>query len=1277
MALGTISALVAIAAIPSQAATYNYSITTLAGSAGQAGTADGSGSNAQFNQPLGIALAPDGSYYISDFGNSTIRRMTANGDVTTVFGVAGNPGTNDSKGTDAQFNGPAGMVFDTTGDVLWISDFSNNVIRQVVFSLKSNTLVGLVGTYTGSPGVAGYQDGLLSVAQFNGPLGMVKDSSQNLYVADRNNHVIRMIGTNGQVSTIAGVAGVIGSTDGGLGDNLFNLPSALAFDASGNLYVADSGNFTIRKIATNGLVTTVAGTAGVSGGADGLGTNATFGVINGIALDSLGYIYVTDSSNTVRRISTAKQVVTLAGLAGVSGSADGAGKNALFNNPVGIYVASSGNGYVVDQGNNTVRKAALYELPTIVSQPQSQTVTSGVSVVFTVKATGDKPLIYQWIKDGVAISSANSSSYTLSNVQVSNAANYTVIVANAGGSVTSSVATLFVNASAPQINSSSSFTGKQGTAMSFKLSITGTKPYVVSAKGLPDGLLFDSTNFIISGIPTSSGYFNTYILASNIVGVSTQWLACTIISSIPKITSPTTLACTENTTPSYQITGSDSPTKFWTAGLPAGLTVDPSTGLFYGLANYCGKWTCTLYAQNKWGIGSTNLTLNVSESSVTSMSFDGSVATAYAAPYSMDFKFKLLDNNGNALIRPVGDFTIKAYEGTISSIVQVSNSVVGVSLTTNSGRSFQGGLVLDYSYGMEFGVNDSNKDGYSDAFDSMQTIAKDFVGVMPDNTPFSVVEFHTDEFDPANIFGSGVVSNRWVLNAAIDGILTNFVKQHYGGSRLFDAITNALIQFPDDSSSPQRIMVVISDGNDTSSYLIGDAAISTIKSLASSANVVIYTVGLGSSINVSVLTSIAQAAGGQYFPYSSRAALINQLAIFPKNVGGAYELRWTTQSRSSDAVIEPSFTLSLSSGATVSFNASAQPKLISQSVVTYSPDPPADVTSGTTNYFWQFSPHLVEYTNVSYSTTNSGSTNTIKVLDPSPSVPYFFVKDYIGDANAGFLTLASDPNVQPIVVVLNSLFAPRNARQVSLLVRPNAPCTVELMSTNTGEILQGWTLSQTSDSVGDLFLVASSSNTNDIATSIPAGAVGPIMKFVFSDLTNASLAFGYFGVDNSVYTNNPPIGQSFTLTNISGFMNNYTVTPHATSIPWLVDNNLVAANKTGDLKALTAAELADTDNDGVPNWIEYKAGTDPKNAASVFKIAAVNYYPAFDWNVVSFSTVSNHVYRIDATADLTNWITLADNIVGSGTAATNGISTYFDTRSRSNWPTQFYRVFEH
>jgi len=278
-----------------------------------------------------------------------------------------------------------------------------------------------VGTYTGSPGVAGYQDGLLSVAQFNGPLGMVKDSSQNLYVADRNNHVIRMIGTNGQVSTIAGVAGVIGSTDGGLGDNLFNLPSALAFDASGNLYVADSGNFTIRKIATNGLVTTVAGTAGVPGGADGLGTNATFGVINGIALDSLGYIYVTDSSNTVRRISTAKQVVTLAGLAGVSGSADGAGKNALFNNPVGIYVTSSGNGYVVDQGNNTVRKAALYELPTIISQPQSQTVTSGVSVVFTVKATGDKPLIYQWIKDGVAISSANSSSYTLSNVQVSNA----------------------------------------------------------------------------------------------------------------------------------------------------------------------------------------------------------------------------------------------------------------------------------------------------------------------------------------------------------------------------------------------------------------------------------------------------------------------------------------------------------------------------------------------------------------------------------------------------------------------------------------------------------------------------------------------------------------------------------------------------------------------------------------------------------------------------------------------------------------------------------------
>jgi hypothetical protein len=228
----------------------------------------------------------------------------------------------------------------------------------------------------------------------------------------------------------------------------FDFPSGVAVDGAGDLFVADTDNHTIRKISSSGRVTTVAGLAGNSGGADGTGSAARFDSPSDLGVDSSGNIYVADADNfTIREVVPATGVVTtLAGLAETSGSADGIGSAVRFYHPVGIALDGSNNLFVADTDNQTVRVGLLAMAPAIQTQPQSQTVTAGNSVQFSVTASARPGLTYQWQFNGTAISGATSSSYSLSNAQSGNAGNYSVVVSNILGSVTSSVATLTVNA---------------------------------------------------------------------------------------------------------------------------------------------------------------------------------------------------------------------------------------------------------------------------------------------------------------------------------------------------------------------------------------------------------------------------------------------------------------------------------------------------------------------------------------------------------------------------------------------------------------------------------------------------------------------------------------------------------------------------------------------------------------------------------------------------------------------------------------------------------------
>jgi sugar lactone lactonase YvrE len=421
-------------------------VVTLAGLAGISGTTDGSGSAARFAKPADLAVDAAGNIYAADAGNHTVRKVTPAGVVTTFAGQAGVSGSSDGS-SSAAFNHPTGVAVDSAGNV-YVADTNNNEIRKV-------TAAGVVSTLAGVAGVSGSTDGPGTAASFSGPSGIAVDATGNLYVSDTLNHTIRKVTSAGAVTTIAGVAGASGFVDATGSAAQFHGPQGLALDASGNLFVSDTNNNAIRKLVTaTGVVTTIAGQTGVAGSADGANNQAQFHYPSGITVDTAGNLYVADTDNHgLRKIASSGSVSTLAGLAGSNGSADGAGTAARFAFPTGVALDGTGDVYVADTNNDTIRFVGTTVAPTIAVQPQSQTVTAGSGVMFSVMASGSPAPTYQWEFNGTAISGATSSSYSLSSAQSANAGSYTVIASNAGGRATSNAATLTVNAVSPPPNS--------------------------------------------------------------------------------------------------------------------------------------------------------------------------------------------------------------------------------------------------------------------------------------------------------------------------------------------------------------------------------------------------------------------------------------------------------------------------------------------------------------------------------------------------------------------------------------------------------------------------------------------------------------------------------------------------------------------------------------------------------------------------------------------------------------------------------------------------------
>ena len=460
----------------------NNLITTVAGNDVQGYSGDGgAATNASLSYPSGVAVDASGNLFIADYYNNRIRKVDTSGLITTVAGNGTAAYSGDGgPATNASLSYPSDLALDATGD-LFIADTQNSVIRQV----DTN---GLITTVAGN-GTAAYSGdgGVATNASLSYPSGVAVDASGDLFIADRNNHCIRQVDTNGLITTVAGDGAQGYSGDGAAATNAsLSYPSGVAVDADGNLFIADTGNQCIRQVDTNGLITTVAGngTQGYSGDG-GPATNASLNQPNSVVVDAFGNLFIADAANgRIREVDPAGLITTPAGNGTQGYSGDGgAATNASLYYPTDTAVDAFGNLFIADLENHRIRRVALttdpvitiYNLttnnagnytvivsnpfgsvtstvaavslgppPSISVQPTGQGVAAGTSATLSVTASSIEPLGYQWWNSAGAILNATNASYMINPAQTNNSDNYFVVITNIYGATTSSVAALVV-----------------------------------------------------------------------------------------------------------------------------------------------------------------------------------------------------------------------------------------------------------------------------------------------------------------------------------------------------------------------------------------------------------------------------------------------------------------------------------------------------------------------------------------------------------------------------------------------------------------------------------------------------------------------------------------------------------------------------------------------------------------------------------------------------------------------------------------------------------------
>ena len=506
-----------------------YTVTSIAGQS-PSGFTDGTGTNALFNQPSGIAVDNLGNVYVADQYNYVIRQISASGTVSTIAGQPGISGSTDGIGSAALFGALNGIAIDASGN-LYVTDGTYNSVRKISTITRTVTTI------------------VQSTAGLINPLGITVDATNNLYIADSGNYVIRKITPSGNLSIYAGTLG-----NGAASPGHISYPTGICMDKSNNLYILDGLQSTVCKVTPQGSLSIIGGFPGAPGFLDGALTNqgSQFNHPYAICSDTIGNLYIIDGSSgtLIRTVSTLNIVSTLAGST-LIGNSDGAGGTASFSNAKGIAVDSTGTLYITNTGRNTIRKASPPSInisPSITTNPNNNLATIGASVALSVVATGSGSLTYQWylnntaITNNTSISGAQTANLLISNFSANQAGQYYVTITNSFGTVTSTQANVDLPISIltqPQSQSVIS-----GNLITYSVTASGTDPKYQwnftpnnSAVASPIAGATNSTYTIQNVQQSNLGYYS--VTVSNAVS-STTSLAAALTVINPLITTQPT-----------------------------------------------------------------------------------------------------------------------------------------------------------------------------------------------------------------------------------------------------------------------------------------------------------------------------------------------------------------------------------------------------------------------------------------------------------------------------------------------------------------------------------------------------------------------------------------------------------------------------------------------------------------------------------------------------------------------------------------------------------------
>jgi trimeric autotransporter adhesin len=777
-------------------------VTTFAGTSGAKGSTDGTGAAARFNYPRGVVVGADGTVYVGDTFNHTIRKMTSAGVVTTLAGSVGSNGLVNGQGTAAKFNYPIGVAIGGDGAV-YVADFSNALIRKI-------STGGVVSTLAGA-GFAGNVNATGTAASFNCPTGIAVAADGTVYVADSFNHKIRKITAAGVVTTLAG-SGVAGRADGTGAVATFNNPEGVAVGADGTVYVADSRSNTIRKITAAGVVTTLAG-SGSTGSANATGTAASFNYPTGIAVAADGTVYVADRDNMrIRKITAAGVVTTLAG-SGSYGGTDGLGAAASFAFPYGVAVGVDGTVYVADNNNHTIRKITAGDARPIVTTTAATAVTGGGATLngtinpngFSTTARFEYGLTDTYgTTAALTLSPTNGTtaqtvSAALTGLTAGTTYYYRLTATNVDGTAATTAGTFTTTAvTVPRFNGSGSgattatsflvsgsissdgglpitergakyrvagSTGAyssvttSGTTGTFSVTITGLTsgttyefyPYAVNGAGegklsgsrpvttlrltasasAPTGLTADvsGTSARLSFTPGDNGgvsisnYEVSFDNGSTWQAMSPATTASPLTitgltpgvtyqvkvravtsvgsgaaSSAVAVTAPVTLAITSavsasgtyGTAFSYQVAGDGAPTTFSATGLPAGLSINPSTGAITGTPTQTGSFTAdlTIGKANSTATAKRALEITIAKKALTVTAEAKSRGFGQRDPAFTAILSGFVGSDTAALVSGAPKFSVAATESSVPGTYAITPTAGSLSATNYSFGTF-------------------------------------------------------------------------------------------------------------------------------------------------------------------------------------------------------------------------------------------------------------------------------------------------------------------------------------------------------------------------------------------------------------------------------------------------------------------------------------------------------------------------------------------------------------------------------------------------------------